>query len=1087
MTEDLDSTSEASDDLPDADRDDDGPHAEPDESVATEPIAVRAGRELTALEAVLRKTRRRMRAPLLVEGFAWLIATAGAVLGTAQFLGLALGPRGPSVMRIALAVGLGATALGGVLALIGYVRSAPSIDAVARHLQRQVAEFRSDLVAALQFGRALRDGVDGQTQGWSPELAYAHLRRTTRAVLGRVDGGGTLGGLVEPRSLTPTLLAIGGCLALLLAPMPFVGGKLGKLWTAAVFAPISKVSDKPDQRPLVGDIDLVFSYPPYTEMRRRMEPFTTGHIETLVGTEVTLKTYPLIRATKVEIVMKNADGERVVPMKSDPEFLSASLLLTKPGSYSFRATLPDGTVLSDGIERSIVLEPDQIPEVVVTSHAGDLEVSPDEVLEIAYVVNDDYGVESVARATVFGVEPPRLFPMDLPELSTKTRAVEQTFHLDLREFSLQPKDVLTVWIEATDNNSLTGPGVGKSTPLVLRVASPEDRHQKLIAEEMEILEALLTVLGDLLESPVGAREANAKGFYRQTVSATGTPAEATAHHTAIQGIHAAQSEVLTVMAGVVERMKDDPLMTKRDITLFESLYEQLYTLTRDGAETINGLAADARLEQITSGELQRLANWAAKDEDALEKGLIRLDNLLATQKMDSVRRAADEIREMKERLKELLEKYRQTQDPALKAAIMREIQRLRQRMAELMQRMSSQLEKLPREHVNMEAIEQAQMESDAKKMGDSLQKLEDLLEQGDIDGALSALDELTASLDQMTEEMGQQFGDAEPEGMREMDKAISELMDKANDLEARQRELESETRDRQEATDRQEQERIRQMLKDRTQEIAQWARQQREELEQMPARDLSQHDRAAAQQALERVQQLEEMLQTQDIEQALDRARSSREDLRSMQFSLDLSERYTDEKSTRGQDVRRSLSALKRVEPRARRIVDALEEIMEQARSAQRSGKDAGMQQLAQEQRQVQEQAESLQRDVEGVGERFPMLSQKLGPPIGEAQRQMGEAHQALEQGKPQPALDNQRGALESLRALKQSMKDALQKQQQGNREGQGSRREEKVGIPKEDGRSQQDFRKDVLDGMKQERLQDYDSEIQRYYESLMQ
>lgn len=1112
MTDDLDPTSDAFEDSePAVDTDSselpedsapadvpEEPHAEESEAEEEEPeeeepeeeasIEDRAARELTALEAVLRKTRRRMRSPLLAEGFAWMIATVGAVLVTGQFVGLALGVRGPAVMRMILLVGLGATAVGALVALVGYIRTSPSLEDVARRLQREVAEFRSDLVAALQFGRALRDGVDAEAEGWSSALAFAHLRRTTRAVLGRLDGGGTLGNLVQTRSLTPTLVAIGGCLVLLVAPMFVFGDKVQKLWTAAIFAPMTEASKGPEHRPIVGDIDLVFSYPPYTDMQRRIEPFTTGHIETLVGTEVTLKTYPLIRATKIEIVMKNADGERVVPMKSDTEFLEATLLLTKPGSYSFRAMLPDGTEIADGIERPIVLEPDQAPAVAITSHAGEVEVSPDEVLDIRYTVNDDYGIESVARATAFGKEEPKMLPLDLPELSSNPRAIEQELRLDLREFALQPKDVLTVWIEATDNNSLTGPGVGKAPPLVLRVTSPEDRHQKIIAEEMEILEALLDVLGDFLEQPLGERSPNKKGFYRQVVSKDITHKQSSEHHRVVEATHAKQTGVLTAMGAVVEKMKDDPLMTTRDITLFESLYEQLYALNRDGAEVINDLGPDARQETLSHADTQRLADWVAKDEDALEKGLVRLDNLLASQKMDSVRRTADEIRDMKERLKELLEKYRDTNDPALKEAIMREIQRMRQRMAELMQRMSSQLEKLPKEHINMEALEQAQLESDAKKMGDSLQQLEDLLEQGDIDGALQALEDMTASLDQMTEEMGKQFADAEPEGMREMDKALSELMDKANDLEARQRELESLTRDQQEASDRRERERIKQMLEERTNEIAELARQQRAEMEKIESRDLSQHDRKAAKQAAERAQKLEKLLEDQDIEQALGEARSAREELRAMQFSLELSERYSERKSDRGKDVRQSLGDLKQAQQRGRKIVNALEEIMDQARSQQSGGDDPQMQQLAQEQQGVSEQAEQLQKDVDAAAERFPMLEQKLNPPLGEARDQMGQAKKSLQGRKQQQALDHQRGALESLRQLKQSMRDALQKQkQQGKRDGKGRVSQDKVTIPTEDGRTHEDFREDVLDGMKQDRLQDYESEIERYYESLME
>lgn len=1047
-------------------------------------LGEQARRELTALESILRKTRRRLRTPLLVEGIAWTVATLGAVLATAQIVALALGDDGVTPMRWMLVVGGGATLLGALLALTHWVRARPSLDQVARRLQRAVPEFRSDIVAALEFGRALCGG-DGD-DGSSPQLAFAHLKQTTRDLLGRASGDGTLATLLEPRPLAPALAAVAGCLVLLLAPMLFAGEQLRELWRQALWVTQSE-ADAATHRPVVGDITLAFSFPPYTKLQPHVEPFTTGQISTLVGTEVTIRTYALIRAEKFEVVITTTDGVRVVPMKELDGRLEATLLLTRPGTYSFRATLEDGEVVVDGAEREVRLTEDAAPTVTITSHSGEIEVSPDEVLQVTYTVSDDYGIESVTRAAAFGREDPKLRAFDLPELTTSPRELQNSFDLDLREFALQPRDTLTVWVEATDNNSLTGPGVGKAAPLMLRVSSPEDRHQRLIARQTEVLEALLLVLADLLENPVGERSPDRRGYYEQKVDPAISPADAAERYRAIVEIQATQATVLAAMGALVEELKSDPLMATRNVTLFEALYKQLYEIDRDGAEMLNTLASSARAETLLARELQRLATWAARDEDALEKGLIRLDNMLASQKMDAARRAADEIRDLKDRIKELLENYRNTNDPALKEAIMREIQRLRQRMAELMQQMTSQIERLPREHVNMEAIEQAKLESDAAKMTDSMQKMEDLLEQGDIDGALRALEEMTQSLDQMSSEMNQQFDDAEPDGLREMDKALSELMDSANDLEGRQRELEERTRDAHDEQARSEHEQLRQALQRRLDEVKRLAEQQREQLDQARQRDLARHDLQNAERALERVRRLEQLLAELDIDQALQQARASREDLRSMQFSVDLAKQYQPPGSSRGDAVEELLRDLNAARPRALRIETILQEMIDQARSQRQRNEHPQLKELEREQREVEQQAQRLQHDVGRAAERFPMLQQQLGPPLGKARGQMGDAAKSLQEGKSQQSLDQQRGALDSLRELKQEMRNALQKQRQGQQGQQRQQNRDKVVIPTEDGRSQQHFRQDVMDGMKRDRLQDYDSEIQRYYESLMQ
>ena len=1058
---------------------------------STDPLHMRAQRELSALESVLRKTRRQLRAPLFAEGLAWMLATTVAVLITAQFVGLALGTRGPATMRYVLVVGLGATAIGALVALLGFIRTAPSLRDIANTIQRELAEFRSDIVAALEFGDALSH-QDATPAHFSASLAFAHLRKTTRAVLAATESG-SLAPRLEPRSLAPSLLATGGALAVLLLPFALMPDKLPRLWHAAAFAPLVEAASDADadHRPVVGDIDLMFSYPPYTGLPQHMEPFTTGHISTLVGTEVTLRTYPLVNASKFELVITTPDGERIVPMKFDAgdEVLSATLLLTRSGSYQFRATMPDESVVSDGIDRPIVLEPDQVPAIIVDSHTGEVEVSPDEVLTLSFNASDDFGLESVSRAAAFGAEDANTMPIEIPELATTPRSVRGEVELDLRQFALQPKDTLTVWFEAVDNNSLTGPGVGKSAPLVLRVASPDDRHERLIAEEMEVLEALLDVLADVLENPIGERQIpEGAKKYGQKIDPLTTTQQSSEHHARTSDIAARQREALAMMATVLEKMKEDPLMTKRDVTLFESLYEQLYAVDRAGTQLLEKLAPDARAVTITQLELQKLADWLAEDEDTLEKGLIRLDNLLVTQKMDSVRRAADELKDLKERLKELLQRYKETQDPELKQAIMREIQRMRQRMSELMRRMSSQLERIPREHVNMEALQQAQLESETQKMGDGLQQVEDLLEKGDIDGALAALEQINTSLDAMTQEMDEQFAQAEPQGMREMDQVVSKLMDQTDDLTQRQTELEQRTREHREMAETKNRKQMEQMLAQRTSQLEALAKQQREALESMQKLDLFGHDREHIRRAARTAQELEENIRSRDIEDALEKARRSAEQLREMQFAMDLSARYADPASARGRDSRKAMNGAEQARPRADKIVEGLEDVMKQAQAAQRrAGSEPELRKLAQEQRDVDAQAEQLERSIGEASERFPMLGQKLQPSIEGARQEMGQSADALDGQKAQQSLDHQRGALQQLRELKQSMRNAM-RGNDGDQMGQnpGRRTSKRVAIPKKAAPTEDQFRGHVMDGMKQERLQEYDSEIQRYYEALM-
>src|SRR5699024_10759318 len=129
-----------------------------------------------------------------------------------------------------------------------------------------------------------------------------------------------------------------------------------------------------------------------------------------------------------------------------------------------------------------------------------------------------------------------------------------------------------------------------------------------------------------------------------------------------------------------------------------------------------------------------------------------------------------------------LKKYQKTRDPALKEAILRDVQRLRQRMNELMNRMRAQLQDLPREHMNMDAIKQKQLESETYKMADSLSQIEKMLANDNIEGALKALQNLEDSLKSLSQDMDEQFQEAKPQGLSELDQKVDELMNQLNDV-----------------------------------------------------------------------------------------------------------------------------------------------------------------------------------------------------------------------------------------------------------------------------------------------------------------
>ncbi len=1077
---------------------DEGTGAESPGSSASDGTFPSVASDLEALRTILDNTNRSYRFAAVVEGLLWHVAALAAVVLTALLVGLVVPAAVPQWTGWVLIVGAGALAVAAVATGVRFVRRAPGPAGIARRLQDVEPSFRNDLVAAIEFAEAMLEAPEASDAelGFSRKLARAHLRRTVDRVRERADERGHLGDLLPDRNVEPPILAVAGCLVLVAGSAALAPETTGEI-VRSPFA--TSTADGGDDgtvgRPIVGDIRLTYAPPDYTDQEPRTAAGSTGHIETVVGSEVTLETYPLMEVDEVEMVLQTDSDEQVVSMESGSgERLEKSMVMTESGEYYFRARRPDGTRIREENTRSIDLSDDRPPDVSIASHDGEVEVSPEDVLEIEYAAEDDYGLEKLERVHYFaGSEDSKTVePVQIEESDDSPTEIEGSLKFDLRPLSLEPKDTVVFRLKATDNNSRTGPGVGKSSKLTLRVSSPEDKHLENIAEQRELSEQLVSLLADYLEHPVGERKRREDDSYRQVVDGETDESTLGERMQTLSKIHRNQGEILETMSELVDRLEEDPLATERDRSLFEGLHGHLEDLHERGETVLSAVEGDGGMPtEVSVREAERGAGYAAEAEATLEKSILQLLELIASEKMEAIKASREDIKEAKNRLEELLKRYRDSDDPELKKAIKREIDRLRQRIDEMMRRMRMQIRQLPERHVNKEALKKQQLESGTRKMTDDLSAVEKKLEEGDIDGALEALEQMDSNLSSLSEEMDEQFQAAQPKGLSEMDKEISKMMDRVNDLESGEQELEEKTEKLQREQEQERERQIEQMLEGFTDEMLEKVDRQRESLETIERQELEAYEQSGIAANREALERLREMLEQQDIEQALEAAGESLDNLRTMRFNLDLAERHSSSGPDDSEGLKRATDEIGEMLPRGKEIERRLEQMMERA-DAQRpdSSTNQKMQKLAERQKKLRKQADELREKIEKSSEEFPMMKQKMKPGIEKAEKQMQKAQDRLEKGESQGALDSERSVLEQLGQLEKSMQQTLKKKRaQGDKEGRGgARKREEVEIPDGDGEaSRRELREEVLEQMKGEKLEKYRNEIERYYKSLVE
>lgn len=239
-------------------------------------------------------------------------------------------------------------------------------------------------------------------------------------------------------------------------------------------------------RPQIRNAVIEVAPPAYT----RMEPYElrAGQTvaEVLPGSEVRFRieaNKPLVRA----VLMReetNREAELGEAQSRDGITFHSAITPTTTSTYQF--ALLDTLGLTDRSERvvpvrfSIRLIADKPPVVKMRiKDAGDM-ITRDAILPVEGTFADQYGLASAGvgfEVTRDGTAPePRVDPV--PGFEPGTKSFAHTLDWLAADHGLAEGDRLSLFCEAADFDDVSGPNVGRSSPLFLRVVS----HEELLAE-----------------------------------------------------------------------------------------------------------------------------------------------------------------------------------------------------------------------------------------------------------------------------------------------------------------------------------------------------------------------------------------------------------------------------------------------------------------------------------------------------------------------------------------------------------------------------------------------------------------------------
>jgi hypothetical protein len=458
-------------------------------------------------------------------------------------------------------------------------------------------------------------------------------------------------------------------------------------------------------------------------------------------------------------------------------------------------------------------------------------------------------------------------------------------------------------------------------------------------------------------------------------------------------------------------------------------------------------------------------------------------------------------------LARLAEKLRKVPDEQTRKELLAEVERLRERIQDLMSRMAELAKGIRDEHLNREAMESVEKEQDLLGQLSDIQKK---LQSGNVDEALKELDSLGQQLEKLESELQQKAGREqggkyaqEAKQLREAANALRELKQKEQDLEKRTAHLRHEMR--QQAQKRFDQKGGKDLAR-KLREKAQAAKRAIAQIDPKVAEHLGLED--TLEMASGRAADLDRALELNDFDEALDLAERGLRAVETLQGRLTMEDQVAQRYPGFSRDptgVRKGLQGAQGAQQPLRDVVEALQDALP------REGQGASQEQIqrmrgqAQDQQRIKDQLGRVRDQLNEVGKRAPIFGPQHEQMLQQAQDAMGQAEHRLNRGEPRGAQAGEQQALEKLQQFEDAMEQLAKKSAQGSsggglpmpwgepsgegdEEGESdSVRHDHVDIPDaESSRAPAEFRKELLDAMKQAPPEKYKEGVKQYYEELV-
>jgi hypothetical protein len=858
---------------------------------------------------------------------------------------------------------------------------------LAKELERVSAGLGEDtLNAALLMAESQRL----KTLGVSKSLVSAHIDKVARRIES-LD----LSAIVPKEKITTYSKAIAAVFVLSLTSLIFSPREFQSfLFSTKIFPPSEPYLLE------LADIKVNYTYPDYTEIPPREIKGSTGDIKAIKGTEVAFEATLLKLLDRGNLVIEKA---HVIPVNSEKGRIKAEFRILSSGTFFVEDK--GGKYRSKVFK--ITMEEDKNPRVSIEHPGGDIiEVDGGEKFEINYRSDDDFGLTKLMLAwnTKKG-ESSRLIKQTKEEL----KFLEGKFLWELASVDSDPGETLEVRIKAYDNDTVSGPKIGVSNVIKVKLKNPRKKHEGVLIVAEKLLDEFLDILGDEIEN---ARFGNMPSNTGQN-----------SNRNQIIGQSENQSDYSKINISMTKNIQED-LTSKIEKALIsldkivgqmrnDDFSDYTYFLELSGMKIRIKDLLDERRDLIPSfsiTDLPRLDSLITKEINEFEDDILFLDSMLKGEKLrESLLYGKDTLSKYNE-LSELFEKLKQNGDETTRNEIAKKMEELTSLISELTEKLSSLSGEIYDGFLNPDAFESVDLQG-------KLDEIRKLAEQGKIDEALDLLSSLKTGLQSMIASLESGLQSFSSASLSKEINRLNEIISRMGSIEKEQTNLKGKTENLKESS-----------LKSppKKENLSDFLERERKKIEQLKtllsetkariSPDIPESEIMEGSflidRALRKTDELEHWLQALEFEEALKRAKEVEEDATGLK---NLSKLFW--------EIAKGDREIRKSERLAREIRKDLENAL------QRGTREGQSYQIAKRQDELERETSQLGNDI-GEFQDDSSLIPQIGEKVSESKGFMHGAYDNLKRTEISKAISNQEEAIKTLKKAREEAEGLLEKYQ---------------------------------------------------------